>query len=170
MITHEYLKEILHYEESTGHFYWKKRLSMRVSIGALAGHVSKVSGYVELRIHGKMYRGHELAWFYKTGEFIKRIDHRNNIRHDNSWDNLRLSTQAENNRNKSMHSNNTSGYKGVSWNTRRKKYVAGITFEGKYIYIGQFDNAQDAAIAYDEMAITLFGEFSRTNKSMGLLE
>ena len=52
MITHEYLKEILHYEESTGHFYWKKRLSIRVSIGALAGHVSKVSGYVELRIHG----------------------------------------------------------------------------------------------------------------------
>lgn len=170
MLTHEYLKKILQYEEETGLFYWKKRLSIRVTVGAVAGHISKVSGYVELRIHGKMYRGHELAWFYKTGEFSKFVDHRNNIRHDNSWTNLRLGTQAENNRNKSMHSNNTSGYKGVSWSSRRKKFIVGITYESKYIYIGQYDSAKDAAIAYDEMAITLFGEFARTNQSMGLLE
>lgn len=170
MLTHEYLQEILHYVESTGNFHWKKRLSIRVSVGAIAGHVSKVSGYVEIRIHGKLYRGHELAWFYKTGKHSKFVDHRNGIRHDNSWGNLRASTQAENNRNKNMHSNNTSGYKGVSWSTRRSKYIAGITYDHKYIYIGQFECAKDAAIAYDEMAITLFGEFARTNKSMGLLE
>ena len=84
MLKHEYLKKILQYEEETGLFYWKERLSIRVTVGAVAGHISKVSGYVELRIHGKMYRGHELAWFYKTGEFSKFVDHRNNIRHDNS--------------------------------------------------------------------------------------
>lgn len=170
MITHEYLKEILHYEESTGHFYWKKRLSIRVSIGALAGHVSKVSGYVELRIHGKMYRGHELAWFYKTGEFIKWVDHKNGIRHDNRWANLRRSTQAQNNRNKSMSKNNSSGFKGVVYVPSRGKFVASICFNYKSIYIGQFDSPVEAAIAYDKKALQLFGEFAKTNHSMGLLE
>jgi hypothetical protein len=62
-----------------------------------------------------------------------------------------------------MHSNNSTGYKGVFYDARRGKFAAGITIDGKKHFLGYFDNAVDAAVAYDKAAVIYFGEFAWLN-------
>ena len=66
--------------------------------------------------------------------------------------------RSQNNANRPKQTNNTSGFKGVF--KRRFKWVAQIRFMRKTIYIGIFDNPEQAHIAYKEKAKELFGEFS----------
>lgn len=98
----------------------------------------------------------------------KCVDHINGVGLDNQKSNLRVCVMAENQRNRKFNKNNTSGYKGVFKN--RKKWSAVIRSDSKEFYIGRFDNAEDAAIAYDTKALEIHGEFAKTNKMLGLLK
>jgi hypothetical protein len=89
------------------------------------------------------------------------VDHENGNGLDNRKDNLRLRSQAENCRNKNIHYNSKTGFKGVL--RRRQAFTASIRFGGRLINLGSFDNAQDAAKAYDQAAIRYYGQFARTN-------
>ena len=82
------------------------------------------------------------------------VDHINGDGLDNRRANLRLASNAENNRNR--HSRSASGHKGVRWEPERQQYRT-------YITVGSFADPIDAALAYDMAAITLFGEFARPN-------
>lgn len=55
--------------------------------------------------------------------------------------------------------NNKSGVKGVSWNTKRKKWVAQIRFQGKNYYLGRYEKIEDAIFARKEAEEKMFGEF-----------
>lgn len=77
--------------------------------------------------------------------------------------NLRICTQSENLLNKKKHANNTSGYKGVSWDKSKRRWQATIRFKGKMEQIGRFNTLEEAARAYDEAARKYFGEFARLN-------
>jgi hypothetical protein len=46
--------------------------------------------------------------------------------------------------------NNTSGYRGVCWNSNRRKWQAEISIKGLDYFLGRFDTPQEAAMAYDE--------------------
>ena len=91
------------------------------------------------------------------------VDHINGNPLDNRKSNLRICTHAENQRNKGAYKNNTSGYKGVSWYKRDKKWIAGIKHNNKGIYIGLFEDKEEAARAYDKKAKELHGEFAYLN-------
>ena len=69
------------------------------------------------------------------------IDHENRKPDDNSNENLRVVTQQQN-------TFNRSNVKGYSWNKNTKKWQAHIRVDGKLIYLGQFENEEDAAAAY----------------------
>ena len=97
---------------------------------------------------------HQLVLKEKKG-FV--IDHIDGNPLNNQISNLRHATVAENNRNRKMHKNNTTGYKGVSFSNG--KFV--VKVQGKTF--GYFDNAEDAARKYDEKSKELFGEFAKTN-------
>lgn len=98
-----------------------------------------------------------------------QIDHINNDGLDNRRENLRVCTLKENQHNQRISSRNTTGYKGVH-KCRNKGLVSDKwTASIKSKYIGMFDSPIKAALAYDNMAIKLFGEFAKTNKSLGLL-
>ena len=90
-------------------------------------------------------------------------DHINGIRVDNRKCNLRICTQTQNKLNVRIHKDNISGYKGVSWHKRTKKWRARITKEHKIINLGLFENKENAAHAYDSAAKELFGDFANTN-------
>lgn len=90
-------------------------------------------------------------------------DHINSNRLDNRKVNLRTATRAQNARNKSNQKNNTSGYKGVSWHARNKRWRASISLNNKPVNIGCFKTKEEAARAYNEAAIRLHGEFSKLN-------
>ena len=98
----------------------------------------------------------------------RAVDHINGNGLDNRRGNLRVCTKSQNqgNRRKGLFRNGTecsSKYKGVYWNKRDRRWRAQIRQKSKCIYLGNFRNEHDAAMAYDAKARELFGEFARTN-------
>jgi HNH endonuclease len=88
-------------------------------------------------------------------------DHKDGNSLNNRRSNLRSCTHAQNVRNRGVQKNNSLGLKGVC--RSRDKFRAYISYEGKTINIGHFLNSTDAAIARDEYAKRLHGEFARLN-------
>jgi hypothetical protein len=160
MLTEESLKEQVAYDPDTGVFRWKTRPSNRVKIGDIAGSIN--DGYVIIKLRDRKYRAHILAWLYVYGALPEMgIDHENLNRSDNRILNLREATGLENQGNTPISKANTSGYKGVCWDDRRKKWKAYIHRNRKIINLGLFDDILDAAEAYRTAAILQFGKFAR---------
>lgn len=88
------------------------------------------------------------------------VDHVNRNPLDNRRSNLRIASIAEQQYNKVMMSNNTSGYKGVFWNTARKKWNAKINVNKKQVHLGYFNTPEEAHAAYCEAAKKYHGEFA----------
>lgn len=95
----------------------------------------------------------------------KLVDHKHggNTRNDNRKNNLRVCTRQENNRNKKPKLNTKSGVTGVVWHNKNKKWIAQITVNYKTIYLGSFENKEDAINARKEAEDKYFGEFSYDN-------
>jgi hypothetical protein len=89
------------------------------------------------------------------------IDHINNNRFDNRINNLRQISHGENNHNRTNTKNKTDKYKGVCF--LGKKWSSKITHNNIIIYIGQFDNEKEAALAYNKKAIELYGNVANLN-------
>jgi hypothetical protein len=159
MLTQAVLKEYLIYDSNTGVFTRRISSSNRVKAGDIAGSLTD-TGYLRIRVQNVTYKAHRLAWLYVYGEFpAENIDHVNTIRTDNRICNLRAASFSDNNHNQSLRSNNTSGYKGVSWNSQFSKWVAKIGIEGKRKFIGFFETPEEAYKAYCLAAISNYGEF-----------
>jgi len=93
-----------------------------------------------------------------------QTDHKDGNKLNNQKDNLRIATGQENCRNRPRRGNNKSGYKGVTQYEDGRRWEASIWLDGhKHKYIGVFESAMDAALAYDKSAIEFFGEFARLN-------
>jgi len=154
MLTQERLKELLHYDKDTGVFTRKIKLANGIQVGDIAGCVDGVNGYIVIIIDGKNYRAHRLAWLYVNGGFPKeQIDHISHDRTDNKIANLRSVTNQENQMNKSMLKNNTSGFTGVYWHKPTNKWQSQIMINGKYKHLGYFTNKNDAIKARKEANI-----------------
>lgn len=108
-----------------------------------------------------------LIWMHReiiNPPYGKQVDHINGNSLDNRLENLRVCTVQENQCNRGVPKNNTSGYKGVTRSaSNSKNWVAQICFNRRHIRLGSYADIVDAAKAYDEAAIRLFGEFARTN-------
>ncbi len=89
------------------------------------------------------------------------VDHINLDTLDNRRENLRVATNSQNQYNKPLQKNNTSGYKGVTYFKQFGKWVARIRVNNKSIYLGVFDTPEAAADARKIAAIELHGEFAR---------
>lgn len=151
-ISQERLQELFHYDENTGIF-------VRRNTGRITGTIQ--NGYYKIKIESRMYYAHRLAWLYVTGEYPeKQIDHINRNSLDNRFINLRLATAAQNKQNSTRNAANSSGFKGVSWNNKLKKWKSMIRLPPVHFYIGDFENIVDAAIAYNYHAAFAFGEFA----------
>ena len=91
------------------------------------------------------------------------VDHINGNPLDNQKSNLRICSIAENSRNAVKPKNNTSGFKGVTWDKDRRRWVAQIKFNRKTINLGRFTCPIEAARTYNSAAIKYFGEFANLN-------
>lgn len=145
-LTIERLKEVLNYNPETGLFIRLMSTARCIKIGEVAG--TKCNGYSVIMVDNINYPAHRLAWFYMTGKWpIDIIDHKNGIRYDNKFSNLREATPKINAENKkSARIDNSSGVLGVE--KIRSKFRAHIVTDGKKKHIGMFDTAELAHIAY----------------------
>ena len=110
--------------------------------------------------HNKSIRMHRVImntppWF--------EVDHRDHNGCNNQRYNMRNCTQSQNARNRSIQKNNSSGYKGVNWDKKSKKWKAQIRIDGQKRYLGLFTSILDASCAYDEAANKHYGEFACIN-------
>lgn len=151
MLTRERLKELLDYEPDTGVFRWRTQRS-NVMAGAVAGTLHS-RGYVEIKIDGRLYKAHRLAFLWVEGVLPpKEVDHKNQKRSDNRWENLRHADGYTNSQNKrqARKDNKTSGLLGASWKSNVGKFVAQIGVSGRKVHLGYFSTAEDAHRAYIE--------------------
>ncbi len=116
--------------------------------------------YAARKVNGKHLLMHRKIVGALPGE---DTDHCSGDGLDNREINLRICTNQENQFNQRGHKNRTSKYKGVSWEKRDRKWRPTIMHNGKQIYLGLFDNEEEAAEAYNEKAAKLFGDFASLN-------
>lgn len=117
-------------------------------------------GYVQLTLGKTRYRAHRIAWLIVHGTFPgdDDIDHANRAKSDNRISNLRLKSRSLNNHNAPKKSDNTSGFKGVSWDKAKQRWWAKITVDKKTHHIGYFRDFREAVEARYFSEIKLTGE------------
>lgn len=106
--------------------------------------------YIQKRIHQLMA---ESFFGYRYDERKLLINHKNFIRTDNDLSNIEIVTNRENTNQK--HIPHTSKYTGVSWDKLKNKWFSCIRFNGKMIYLGRFDNEEDASMYYENAVIAI---------------
>jgi hypothetical protein len=97
--------------------------------------------------------------FLENPEDKKCIDHKDRCKTNNHISNLRYATHTENNQNKAIQSNNTSGVVGVYWYKKNNKWCAQIRINGVNKSLGYFIIKDDAITARTNAEIQYFGEF-----------
>ena len=173
-LTQDELKKVLNYNPLTGVFRWKISTNSRSQVGNIAGGL-KPSGRWEIMYDYRAYKAHRLAWLYVYGEISEElfIDHIDGNPSNNQISNLRTCTAAENQKNRKISKNNTSGFKGVHLEKSVNKYMVSIRNPetGKHEHYHGFTTLEEASIFYEAKAVVYNGEFYRdTTKERGHIE
>lgn len=121
---------------------WNSRYANRPALNIMNLH-----GYYVGYIYGKMYQKHRVIWFMKYGYWADEIDHDDGVRHNNQISNLRDVTKSQNQKNKKLQINNTSGVMGVGFHKATGKYRAYLKHHGRQISLGYYDTFDEAVIA-----------------------
>jgi len=143
-----------------GKLYWKSNANRRARIGDKAGS-SNSDGYLRIELKGKKYMVHRIIYEMAYGSIpdLYQIDHVNGNRTDNRLDNLRLATLSQNKWNSSKRKDNTSGFKGVSWDKHKQKWRAQINIFNKRKCSGYFSTKEEAYAARLAAEKIYHGEF-----------
>lgn len=115
-------------------------------------------GYRHTRYNGTTIYMHRLIWEHVNGVIPDgmEIDHINGVRDDNRITNLRLVTRSQNLQNQWFaRSDSKSGVKGVSWDSRSRKWTAEINCHRKRYTLGQFTTIEEAQVVYARAATIL---------------
>lgn len=157
----ETAKSLFDYDPDTGVIRNKTTRSSTAIAGDISGCSCK-DGYIVIFAKGHRYYAHRLAWLIMTGEFPAfHIDHVNGIRSDNSFRNLRSATNAQNSANRKLERRNSSGHKGVYWNSERSTWKAVVRKGRKFLFQKSFNTLEEAAKAAAEAREKFHGEFAR---------
>jgi len=93
-----------------------------------------------------------------------QVDHKDRNTLNCARANLRAATVSQNNANHEIRKDSQTGYKGVTFHNRNKNYVAYIRYNKQRIHLGSFKTPEEAALAYNQSAKRLFGEFACLNE------
>ena len=94
---------------------------------------------------------------------VPLIEHQNGIGTDNRRSNIRAANLGQNAANHTKRQGANCQYLGVCWDRSRSKFQAEIRKDGRYYFLGRFDDERIAAVTYGLAALSLHGEFARLN-------
>ncbi len=145
------VRTLLDYDPATGIFTWRVKPNRRIAAGDRAGYTRKTDGYTIIHIGGSNYLAQRLAWLHVKGEWpATEIDHRNTVRSDNRWDNLREAADFPNQQNiRKATKRSTTGVLGVSASGRG--YRATVRLDRKNHYSTTYPTIEEAAAEYVSM-------------------
>lgn len=147
------------FEDAGNTVRWKLR-KKGIQFGKLASSVTG-SGHLCVQYKGSQRAVHRVLWVMRNGEIPEGmwVDHIDGNTLNNQPGNLRLARPCDNNRNRRMNRNNTSGYKDVTWNKKSRKWQVQICNGNGQTYFGSFDKVEDAGKAAARGRELLHGEF-----------
>lgn len=174
LVTPELIRELLNYDPKTGLFTWKKRgvswfkdrggrytaewcqKSFNNKHGGKPAFTAETSkGYLTGGIMRRNFFAHRVAWAHFHGSWPKfTIDHINRDKGDNRIENLRDVSRVVNNHNVERRKGE---YVGVAWWEPSRKWLARISKDGEFYYLGYYDTAIEAARVRDAKARELYG-------------
>lgn len=138
-----FARERLNYDPITGALTWLPRSGQGARndrTGQAAGAPHK-DGYIAVQVGRKKYLAHRLIWLLVTGSWPEgEIDHRNRVRDDNRWGNLRDVS-------KEVNQQNRGNVAGVDFVKRTGKWRARITSGRKCVDLGSFKTEAEALAA-----------------------
>ncbi len=138
------VRAALRYDRATGLLWWRHSGTGR-DLTKPAGTTHR--GYVRIWFGKMQYQAHVLARVIVKGRWPrKELDHRDTVRNNNRWKNIRLATHGQNQANGKRYKNNKSGFKGVIFQDGR--WRADIQYNKKQRYLGMFDSAEQASAVY----------------------
>lgn len=148
MLTQARLHELLSYDPETGVFTRKIKVG-NMPAGSIAGGIRK-DGYLQISVDYVRILTHRLAWLYVHGSFpAGDIDHIDGNRQNNAISNLRDVDRATNLQNlkRPKRTNKSTGFLGVT-RLGDDRFMAQITVNKAYRYIGTFSTPEAASEAY----------------------
>lgn len=165
-----YLKVCFDYDSQTGDLIWKRRprshfrslLAFSMwngkNAGKKAGSPNPVDLYFSTKVDGRLIKNHRIIWKLIFNEEPEVVDHINRVRTDNRVSNLRACSRDENAKNRTVKAMSATGLKGV--HKKNNRFQAYIQSDKKFIILGSFASAEEAAQAHREAAIRLHGSFA----------
>lgn len=154
----KYLEAHLHYNPDTGRW---KTVSGHHRVARWVDRRCDHHGYPIININKKTYLAHRLAFLWMTGKMPLGIDHADGDKKNNKWSNLRPATTSQNLANAKISRRNTSGYKGVFWDKKLKRWTAIVVFQQKTVFRRTYRDINDAVVARQRIFSQYFGEFAR---------
>ncbi len=174
--------QLLRYEPETGRLFWRPRSAAffadtpKVSAAGQASrwnakHAEKETflgvnklGYRVGKIFRRHYSAHRVIWVMQTGAWpAGEVDHADTDPANNRWDNLREADRSDQEANKKVRSDNTSGFKGVSWSKRDGKWTTKLKYRGVCYSLGSYTNVEDAVAAVNAKRSEIHGQFARAS-------
>ena len=128
------------------------------------------NGYkrIGLFINGnrKMFLIHRLVGkaFLENPDNKPMIDHIDENKSNNNVKNLRWATNQDNLANQGKKKNNTTGFKGISYNKQKNKYSARICINRISQFLGYFETVEEASRCYEVKAKEIHKDFYYKNK------
>lgn len=161
VISHDRLLGLVSYCKETGVFTRNQAFShfgKSYPAGSMVG--TRCGRYYSIKLDRRMYKAHNLAFFYVTGKWPEvYMDHIDCDGFNNAWSNLREATASQNRQNTAKYVSNTSGHKGITWLPRVQKWQARCAVNGVRHFVGVFSDLEEAVKAREEFAKQYHGEF-----------
>jgi HNH endonuclease/AP2 domain len=159
------LREVLDYNPKTGHFTWRATKGGLAIRGVKAGWLQP-HGYRRITIDRKSYYAARLAVLWMTGSWPRKlVDHKNCIRDDDRWSNIREATHSQNHANTPLFNTRQGKLKGTCWDKLTGRYIAQIGIrhrnQRRNIFLGRFNSEKAAHAAYVAAAKKHCGKFAR---------